>query len=913
MKRFFAIIFSIYLLAPEFIKAQDDKAFLLLKEFMNLYDSGNIVEAENCLKEILEWRESLSLNYLIPTYNNLGAIYQITGRYDEALENYSKAEDLNIRYKTDLNELASIYNNKALIYRIQRSYPLALEYFEKCIRLFLNQNDSLPRKYLNLSASYRNIALTHYDIGKFDLALAYLNKSEELKIKYNLSGLENLKISLANTYFKLGALSKAEKYYTESISIFQSKFGENYFRLAETYEDYSIFLRWAGRNDESLKALKTALSIYLKNYSGKHPDVSRTYNLIGDHYLNLHGFDSALFYFQKSLIAVTKDFNDHDIFTNPPLHSSLFDIQFLAGLKSKANALELLSKQQEDSGEKLRILEKGLETIELAIKLIERIRNNYPSEESKIYLAENEKETYIFATHLVYTLSSVKPDRYKAEHVYNIATRAKAAILRNEISGNELLLSSEVPDSLKMLQKELAKDIAAYNHLIVNERRKTNPDEIKISDWKDALFGMNRRNEEVTSEINIKFPKYQDLLQVTEPDQPDIIQDKLEPDETIVDYLLSNRYENGRRRIYTFIITKNRLECNETSLDSLFALNADIIRKGSGSDFLNYTGALNYMYENLISPSEDFFAGDKVIIIPDEEIAWIPFDAFLKNKPEIFQTDFEGLSYLIHDYAFSYGYSSSLIFGKNDLKKKPEVFSFSPDYNKAAFRGMGLGILNGADEEIGSIYKWFKGKKFTGSDASEENFLKSAENNVVFHLAMHALPDSANSKYSYFLFDTEPGKTDDGKLYNYEISLARLNSPMVVLSACNSGTGTLNEGEGLMSLARGFILAGASSVIKTAWEVNDELSASIITRFYYYLSKGKQKDEAMRLAKLEYLKNVSPTFANPYYWAAYEVMGDNAPITRNRKLFFLFIGLIAVAIVSLFYFRPRRIFSDRLP
>ncbi len=75
---------------------------------------------------------------------------------------------------------------------------------------------------------------------------------------------------------------------------------------------------------------------------------------------------------------------------------------------------------------------------------------------------------------------------------------------------------------------------------------------------------------------------------------------------------------------------------------------------------------------------------------------------------------------------------------------------------------------------------------------------------------------------------------DDGKLYNYEISLSRLRSPMVVLSACNSGTGTLYHGEGLMSLARGFILAGASSVIRTAWEVNDEVSADIISRFYQF-------------------------------------------------------------------------------
>ncbi len=86
-----------------------------------------------------------------------------------------------------------------------------------------------------------------------------------------------------------------------------------------------------------------------------------------------------------------------------------------------------------------------------------------------------------------------------------------------------------------------------------------------------------------------------------------------------------------------------------------------------------------------------------------------------------------------------------------------------------------------------------------------------------------------------------------------------------------------------MSLARGFILAGASSVIRTSWEVNDETSATIISRFYYYLSKGKYKDEAMRQAKLDYLKATPPAFTSPYFWAAYEVLGDNTPVAVNNE------------------------------
>jgi hypothetical protein len=125
--------------------------------------------------------------------------------------------------------------------------------------------------------------------------------------------------------------------------------------------------------------------------------------------------------------------------------------------------------------------------------------------------------------------------------------------------------------------------------------------------------------------------------------------------------------------------------------------------------------------------------------------------------------------------------------------------------------------------------------------------------------------------------------------------------------------GILYSGEGLMSLARSFILAGASSVIKTSWEINDETSGAIITRFYYHLSKGRGKDEAMRLAKLDYLKNSSPAFTNPYYWAAYEVLGDNTPVTQyigGKVLIITVVVLIAGGMV-LIYFKRRKIFSDR--
>ena len=628
--------------------------------------------------------------------------------------------------------------------------------------------------------------------------------------------------------------------------------------------------------------------------------------------------DSALFYYQKSLIAVVKSYNNNDIFSNPPIDSSLFDIRLLDNLKSKSQAMEMFSGLQKDPAFKLKCLNTSLSTIELALQMIDRIRNNYMSEESRVYLAENEKETYIFAAHLAYLVYSETNNQEIGSEMYSIAQRSEAAILRNEITGNELLYSAAIPDSLRMKQNTLTGEIAAYNNLVLEESRKIHPDSNKISLWKDALFDMNREKEKVTSGIEKAYPQFRELIRKTEPMSLELIQDHLKKNETIIDYLLSNKYTGGKRKLYIFVISANRLDFLETSLDTLFVKNAEIIRKtsdpllGSGSgreNFISSSKALNYMYLNLFKPAERFISGKKIIIIPDEEIGWLPFDSFIKDKPSPEQTDYEGLSFLIDDYTFSYGYSSSLIFSKDKMVlKETRVYAFSPDYgNSSTFSS-----LQGTGAELQSIYEDFGGESFSGEKATKANFKSVLQNNAILHLAMHSMSDSVNPKYSYLMFDTHNLNPEQGKLFNYEISLSRIKSPMVVLSACNSGSGTLYFGEGLMSLARGFTLAGASSVIRTAWDINDESSAAIMKNFYYYLSKGNEKNVAMRLAKVDYLKNSSPELKNPYYWAAYQVLGDTSPVVRRVNMFIIIAVLVLAASGMLFiYFRRRKIFSDR--
>jgi CHAT domain-containing protein len=102
---------------------------------------------------------------------------------------------------------------------------------------------------------------------------------------------------------------------------------------------------------------------------------------------------------------------------------------------------------------------------------------------------------------------------------------------------------------------------------------------------------------------------------------------------------------------------------------------------------------------------------------------------------------------------------------------------------------------------------------------------------------------------------------------------------LVVLSACETGLGKIEQGEGIRSLGRSFMESGAQATIISLWNVNDKSTAFIMTDFYKHLKAGITKDEALRQAKLDYLKNATTQNSHPYFWAAFIPAGDMQPLS----------------------------------
>ena len=161
--------------------------------------------------------------------------------------------------------------------------------------------------------------------------------------------------------------------------------------------------------------------------------------------------------------------------------------------------------------------------------------------------------------------------------------------------------------------------------------------------------------------------------------------------------------------------------------------------------------------------------------------------------------------------------------------------------------------------------------------------------------------------YSKLAFVQNVDSLNDGFLNTYEIYNMRFNARMAVLSSCKTGFGKLMKGEGVMSLARGFMYAGCPSIIMTLWEVSDKSGAKLMQDFYKSLIKGRSKAEALQIAKLNFLKKADNLKANPYFWSTYVIIGEAGPMfSKNRSYLYWIGGLLLVSAVILTYYLGRR-------
>ena len=262
-------------------------------------------------------------------------------------------------------------------------------------------------------------------------------------------------------------------------------------------------------------------------------------------------------------------------------------------------------------------------------------------------------------------------------------------------------------------------------------------------------------------------------------------------------------------------------------------------------------------YKLLIEPIKDLLPEPEelVVFIPQESLFLVPFPALQNSEGE----------YLIEQHTIQIAPSIQT------LAMKPES-STTKDFSALIVGNPSpmpqfLSSLPGAETEATAIAEILATTPIIGQAATETNIVERMQQAKLIHLATHGLFDEHQGLQSSLALSTSDN--NEGFLTAEEILDLNLNAELVVLSACNTGRGTIT-GDGVIGLSRSFLLAGAQSTMVSLWYVPDVATSALMTDFYQQLQLDPDRPRALRQAMLKTMKE----YPAPYEWAAFMLIGQ---------------------------------------
>ncbi|WP_338766345.1 CHAT domain-containing tetratricopeptide repeat protein [Bernardetia sp. ABR2-2B] len=749
----------------------------------------------------------------------------------------------------DSQEVADAYNNFGLILTSQLPEN-AKEYYQMSQYIY----DKLQKENPNNTELTNKLAYTWINLG-------IILREQESYV-------------LAEGYFKK-ALNSFETSHNELAKAFvlnnlgQNSFLQNYFQQAEEYE---------------IQALK----IYQNNYGQKHPDIATVYNQLGTIYEAKEKFSKALNFYQKAIQTNTLNFESKKINENPLPTDYLNADILLLSLSLKARALE---RKYNEKTLLLKDLKDAIKTLLVADKLISTIRNLRVNKQDKIALGNRAAEIYETGLRIAYTISEfpLQKQKYK-EQAFYFAERNKASVLLAAIADTKAKHFAGIPDSLLEKEKNIQTQIAYFEQQIQSYpiSKTTTQDSVLIY-LRSELINYQSQAKEFTSILENQYPNYFALKYNTQIADVPKIQAKLDNKTALLLYAQTYNQDNNSQ-IYTFLITKNKLEINTVAAKDL---ESDLIYLRNSIEFQSYDDFIEA--SSLLSNQLLFFdipsSIQKVVIVPDGNMGKIPFEALFTEQvtdknTNLENEDYSQLPFLIKKQKVSYSYSATLFIEKNEIRqpKNSSIFLFAP----INFQSNALPNLNGTAEEVKQINSLFNQKNVSTSLYTYKKadksilFSDSLKNYRFIHLATHGKVNEDNPDLSQIFLTNADGST--GSLFASDIYSLQVGAELVMMSACETGLGKTKKGEGIVGLTRAWFYAGADNLTVSLWQVSDEATNKLSTTFYKNNLENIQMNaseknsfqqidysSSLQKAKLSLLE--SKDFSAPYYWAAFILIG----------------------------------------
>lgn len=752
-------------------------------------------------------------------------------------------------------------------YEALEDYHNSINYYEKLIIETRHKTYSFKIKnYIKIARIYRKLE-SEFNLKK---GIEYLQKAENLTRAYqnNINDLYTINNNLGNFYKLLNQKDKALKHYLKALSILNKTNNKSKLQLHLINLGVFNYNGVESSNSElelSKKYLKKALKINIK----KHHSV-------------IHKFLGIVNYLQNDTHNSLKHLNKSiETLLNINL-KSIYELPrgFNIKQQDKKKLVFILYekyyswiKHYTQTKNKI-ILEYASQTLILAEKLIDDIFINIKDEKSQVFWRQQASYFYYLGAHLSYLNKNPEKTFY-----YTEKNKALLLLLNTIRTQNH----SKIPSPILKTKKTITNQIANLQN--IKKPKSSDSIDLLILNKKEKLREINTYIE--TNFINKENYKKSLVISSLKKNQKQIA------DGTIYFSFIWDKTENQFNTLYGIAFTNKYAEVFKINDIKKFEKIVNDYKKSlsnphkKNEDKNKYISNAFNLYNKLF-PTESIKKllkkQKKVIIIPDNDLSTIPFEALI--------TDLTTEKLFIENYEVNYALSLSYHKKNNDLKRNAnkDFISFAP----LNFKYDNLKPLKESQKEVDEIQKTLRGNIMMEDKATKQSFLSEINNYKIIHLSTHANANDSISPWIAF---------KNKKLYLNELYTAKNQAELVVINACNSSLGKINSGEGVFSLARGFFYSGAKSVISSLWNVNDKSNSEITINFYKYLKKDFTKSAALRQAKLDYLKTHSLSEASPYYWSSLILIGDDSAIQlkkNHNQLIYRAIVLILAIFLILF-------------
>ncbi len=869
------------------------------------------------------------LNYKASLMHFMGKPDSVNFYFEKAIKSID-ANDKDPEYRYYLPSV--IYGNWTLAKQTAGDYDAAMEYTLKCIssyNAFLQNTHNHPlteKVHGNLSIAYRNLGSLYNDLGDKEKAIQVATLGYHHAKKYLLPNTVqyfSALVMMGEAYLYGGNPEKARIYLEEAKTSLKTIPGDNWLYAANLYS----VLGDLEKRDGSISVAITNYQKTLEAYKNSSPDefsqnvVYAQFNL-AQSYADDHQFNKAENLIEETYSETAKTYGPESFLAKTALLTKI-RISYLKGDFEKTVQLceQLLPTQQNEAESQDRLYQWGdrpeillylakskfqlvphslknlqdlAKTVDQATAFVEKRKSLVSSQEGVANLIENNREIFNFAKKVYLELYQ---QSHEDKYLEKVMTLNESSIYNRIRARLNLVNNTLSPTAIREQENQLREQIDAFFDVEEDQTlfNAAKWDSLSIA-WQNHLTFLQQ-----------EYPEYYKMRYASILEPLNNLEKQVPSTTTLV------RYFSDGDDAYAYVYHDG--EARLTPLGNLKTLCISSISDYSIPEDELFD-CLHQLYAKLWKPFEEQVKTENVIIFPDGELFNLSFELLTPKKINSLKQ--LATNSLLTKYNISYNYSLFMLdqqqkvleFEKNFIAFVPEFGTqMKSDYEMAIMDSLYLDktyltllpqpFSYNLAKKFGKV---FHGDTFLNEKASKQVFSKMAKEHKIIHIATHAESNNLTPELSRLVFaknTTDMVDINDNYLYTYEIYNENLSSNLAILTACETGKPTYQPGEGMISLAHAFNYAGSESILTSLWQIDEKSSAEILASFYHYLSKGKRKDEAIRLAKLDYLKQSEGRTLHPQYWAGLVLMGDAAPIELHQSTHWMVWAIILMSLLIL--------------